>query len=119
MVIAGGGGPGGVLHDLFAGSVQRGFDDGLLAASWRAVAERAAEILVTGAVLEVNEGAPNEVSGEAAQQHHNEFGQAAPEDGCPGRPRGLANRVAGGKRKGETGAHDAGEGRDKIGRESC
>ena len=67
------------------------------------------EVLVTGAVLEVQQSAPDEVCGETAEQHHDEFWQASPIRRSSCCRRGFCNGIASCKRKRETRAHDAGE----------
>ena len=103
------GGSCGVLDDFLAGSVHCGFNDRLLVTSRRGIAEGAAEVLVAGPILEVEESAPDEVGGKPAEQYHNQLGQPAPDDSSSGDAGGFADGIAGGEGKGEARAHDARE----------
>src|SRR5579864_4191648 len=67
------------------------------------------EILVAGAIPDVENKTPNEVGGESSREHNHQYRQALPQ-----RRRAMIhgdglNGIAGGKPIGEAGAHNAGK----------
>ena len=70
------------------------------------------EVLVAGLVFDVEENAPDEVRGEAAEHDNDQARQARPEFiGAEGH-RGFTDRLSRSQAEAEAGAHDTGEGRD-------
>jgi len=76
------------------------------------LSDHAAQILVGGAVLEMEVGTPEEVRGEAAKQNDDEFRQARPNLIGAGQQGSLPDRLARSQGEGEAGTHDAGKGGD-------
>ena len=70
-----------MLDDLFARRIDGRLDDRLVFAAGLVVADRGAEVLMAGLVLDVQQHAPDEVRGEAAQQHHHQHRQPLPQVG--------------------------------------
>ena len=73
-----GGGRGHVLDHLFAGRIDGGLDDGGAVIGRVAVAQLGGEVLVSGAIPDVQRDAPDEVRGESAEQDDDQHGQALP-----------------------------------------
>jgi hypothetical protein len=68
---------------------------------------------MAGFILEVQQGAPDEIGAKTAKQKNRQRGQAGPEFVCAGGEGCFVDVLAGLKRESETRAHNAGEGRDQ------
>ncbi len=73
----------------------------------------AGEVFVAAAIAHVERDTPDEVGGESAEHHHNEFRKTRPQLGRPGGDWTLCDRISRRKAEAEARAHDTGERRDE------
>jgi len=103
----------GSFGHFFGGSVDGILDDGLIGFRGKGAGSFCVEILMAGAVADVQDDAPDEICGKAAEKNNDEDGKALPEDGRAVAKRDLFNGIAGGEAIGEAGAHDTGKSGDE------
>ena len=78
--------------------------------------EFGSEVLATGVIANVQDEAPYEICGEAAEEYNDENGQTLPENGSTVTKRDFLDGIASGEAESEAGAHDARKCRDE---DSC
>ena len=67
-----------MLNHFPAGRIDGGLDDDLVVILLIGLARNRSEVLVAGLVANIQNHAPDEIGGEAAQQHHDQHRQPLP-----------------------------------------